>query len=177
MKIYDKTISCQPCHFIIFYKLWDDVYSSYSPKENILIMKIGIRNYWAVIIAVSLIASSVHAGGLYLYELGTPVVGFASAGWAIMGNLGWQEWSEFGKVGVVVTSEDTNSLTIDRDYKDTWHAAVGAQYRVAAPLLLTAGIAYDSSMVDDEDRTLDLPMGESWRFGLGSRCDSICLRL
>jgi long-chain fatty acid transport protein len=92
-------------------------------------------------------------------------------GWAIMGNLGWQEWSEFGKVGIVVTSEDTNSLTIDRDYKDTWHAAAGAQYRVAAPLLLTAGIAYDSSMVDDEDRTLDLPLGESWRFGLGSRYD------
>ncbi len=30
--------------------------------------------------------------------------------WAIMGNLGWQDWSEFGKVGVAVTSEDTSSL-------------------------------------------------------------------
>ena len=91
--------------------------------------------------------------------------------WAIMGNLGWQDWSEFGKVGVAVTSEDTSSLTIDRNYKDTWHVAVGAQYRVAAPWLLTAGVAYDSSMVDDEDRTPDLPMGEAWRFGLGARYD------
>ena len=91
--------------------------------------------------------------------------------WAIMGNLGWQEWSEFGKVGVAVTSEDSSSLTIDRDYKDTWHVAVGAQYRVADPWLLTAGVAYDSSMVDDEDRTPDLPMGEAWRFGLGARYD------
>jgi long-chain fatty acid transport protein len=89
--------------------------------------------------------------------------------WAIMGNLGWQEWSEFGKVGVAVTSENTSSLTIDRNYKDTWHVAVGAQYRVTAPWLLTAGVAYDSSMVDDEDRTPDLPLGESWRFGLGTR--------
>jgi long-chain fatty acid transport protein len=90
---------------------------------------------------------------------------------AIMGNLGWQDWSQFGKVGVSVSSEDTSSLTFDRNYKDTWHVAFGAQYRVAAPWLLTAGIAYDSSMMDDEDRTPDLPLGEAWRFGLGARYD------
>jgi long-chain fatty acid transport protein len=91
--------------------------------------------------------------------------------WAIMGNLGWQDWSEFGKVGVTVASEDASSLTVDRNYKDTWHVAVGAQYRVADPWLLTAGLAYDSSMVDDDDRTPDLPLGEQWRFGLGARYD------
>jgi long-subunit fatty acid transport protein len=42
---------------------------------------------------------------------------------------------------------------------------------VADPWLLSAGIAYDSSMVDDKDRTPDLPTGESWRFGLGARYD------
>jgi long-chain fatty acid transport protein len=91
--------------------------------------------------------------------------------WAIMGNLGWQDWSEFGKVGVAVSSENTSSLTIDRNYKDTWHVAVGTQYRVADPWLWTAGVAYDSSMMDDKDRTPDLPLGESWRFGLGTRYD------
>jgi len=80
--------------------------------------------------------------------------------WAIMGNLGWQDWSEFGKVGVTVASEDISSLTVDRNYKDTWHVTVGGQYRVADPWLLTAGVAYDSSMVDDDDRTPDLPLGE-----------------
>ena len=88
---------------------------------------------------------------------------------ALMGNLGWQEWSEFGKVGIAVTSDDPSSLTVDRNYKDTWHVAVGAQYRVADPWLLTAGVAYDSSMMDDEDRTPDLPLGEMWRFGAGAR--------
>jgi long-chain fatty acid transport protein len=91
--------------------------------------------------------------------------------WAIMGNLGWQDWSEFGKVGVTVASEDISSLTVDRNYKDTWHVAVGGQYRVADPWLLTAGVAYDSSMVDDDDRTPDLPLGEQWRFGLGASYD------
>ena len=90
---------------------------------------------------------------------------------AVMGNLGWQDWSEFGKVGIAVTSEDTSSLTIDRNYKDTWHVAFGARYRVAQPWLLTAGVSYDSSMMDDKDRTPDLPLGETWRFGLGARYD------
>jgi long-chain fatty acid transport protein len=90
---------------------------------------------------------------------------------ALMGNLGWQDWSQFGKVGVSVTSEDTSDLTVDRNYKDTWHVALGAQYRAATPWLLTAGISYDSSMMDDKDRTPDLPLGESWRFGLGARYD------
>ena len=91
--------------------------------------------------------------------------------WVIMGNLGWQDWSEFGKVGVTLTSQDASKLTVDRNYKDTWHVAVGGQYRVADPWLLTAGVAYDSSMVDDDDRTPDLPLGEQWRFGLGASYD------
>jgi long-chain fatty acid transport protein len=87
---------------------------------------------------------------------------------AVMGNLGWQDWSEFGKVNVEIEAADTTSLTAARNYKDTWHAAFGAQCRVADPWLLSAGFAYDSSMVDDEDRAPDLPTGEAWRLGLGA---------
>ena len=90
---------------------------------------------------------------------------------AVMGNLGWQDWSQFGKVNVEVAAEETISLTADRNYKDTWHAGFGMQYRVADPWLLSAGIAYDTSMVDDRDRTPDLPIGEQWRFGLGAHYD------
>jgi long-chain fatty acid transport protein len=87
--------------------------------------------------------------------------------WAIMGNVGWQQWSEFGKVDVTVRSETTTSLTADRNYDDTWHVAAGAQYQISEPWLLSFGVAYDSSLVDDDDRTPDLPLGESWRFGTG----------
>lgn len=40
------------------------------------------RYFWAGILLASLVAPSTHAGGLYLYELGTPDVGAAAAGWA-----------------------------------------------------------------------------------------------
>lgn len=85
---------------------------------------------------------------------------------AVLGNLGWQDWSEFGKVDVGISDTNVN-LTTDLDYKDTWHAAIGAQYRVSEPWLLTAGIAYDSAMLDEEDLGPSLPVGETWRFALG----------
>lgn len=87
---------------------------------------------------------------------------------AVMGNLGWQDWSEFGKVEVSISNTRVD-LTTDLDYHDTWHVALGAQYRVAEPWLLTAGIAYDSAMIDEEDLGPTLPVGESWRFALGGR--------
>lgn len=90
---------------------------------------------------------------------------------ALLGNLSWQDWSEFGQVNVAVRSEDTASLTIKKNYKDTWHTALGAQYRAVDPLLLSAGFAYDSSIMDDDERTPNLPLGDSWRFGLGARYD------
>jgi len=90
---------------------------------------------------------------------------------ALMANVGWQDWSQFGKVDVTVSSDTTTSLTTDFDFKDTWHAALGAQFRVSEPWLLTGGVAYDSSMLDEEDISPALPVGETWRFALGTRYD------
>ncbi len=89
--------------------------------------------------------------------------------WAIMGNVGWQDWSRFGKVDITVSSEDTNSLTVNRNYKDTWHVAAGLQYKISPPWLLSLGVAYDSSLMDDKERTPDVPVGATWRFGGGVR--------
>ena len=51
--------------------------------------------------------------------------------WAIMGNIGWQEWSEFGKQEMTLRSSSSTTFTIDLDYDDTWHFALGSQYRFA----------------------------------------------
>jgi long-chain fatty acid transport protein len=89
--------------------------------------------------------------------------------WAIMGNVGWQNWSRFGKVDVGVNSSDPVSLTVNNDYKDTWHVALGAQYRHSAAWTFSAGVAYDSSAVDNDKRTVTVPMGQIWGFGLGAQ--------
>jgi long-chain fatty acid transport protein len=88
---------------------------------------------------------------------------------ALMANLGWQDWSAFGKVDVSLDATTSNSLTTDLDYKDTWHVALGAQYRVNDAWLVTGGAAYDSEMMDDDQVTPALPVSDTWRFALGTR--------
>lgn len=87
---------------------------------------------------------------------------------ALLANLGWQDWSEFGKVDVSIDSTNPQSLTTEFDYSDTWHVAFGVQYQVSAPWLLTGGIAYDSAMLDEDQLSPALPVGETWRFALGA---------
>ncbi|MFI7838864.1 OmpP1/FadL family transporter [Pseudomonas asiatica] len=88
--------------------------------------------------------------------------------WKLLGSLGWQDWSDFGDVGVDV---DVNgggvSRTVNRKYKDTWHASVGAMYQATRQVRWNVGVGYDSSAVDDKDRTVDNPMGEAWRLATG----------
>ena len=87
--------------------------------------------------------------------------------WALMGNLGWQNWKQFGLVGITVAAEDTQSLVVDRQYKDTAHVAIGTRFAPTPKAILSLGFAYDSSAVADENRTVDAPLGQAFRFGVG----------
>lgn len=87
--------------------------------------------------------------------------------WALLANVGWQNWNDFGYVEAGV--EHAGTTTLDLAYQDTWHGALGAQYQASRNWLLSGGFAYDSSPVDSEDRTVTLPLGEQWRFSLGAQ--------
>jgi len=106
--------------------------------------------------------------GMYVPQaVMTSMVHQLDSRWAILGNLGWQDWSKFGQVEVSAGSSGT--ITTTSKFTDTWHAALGAQYKYSDPWLLSAGIAYDSSMVSDADRSIALPVGAVWSFGAGAR--------
>jgi long-chain fatty acid transport protein len=47
--------------------------------------------------------------------------------------------------------------------------ALGTQYQLSEPWLLTFGVAYDSSMTTASSRTLALAVGDAWRFGIGAK--------
>ncbi|MCP1645498.1 long-chain fatty acid transport protein [Pseudomonas citronellolis] len=90
------------------------------------------------------------------------------AQWKLLGSLGWQDWSDFGNIGVEVDANAGGvSRTVDRQYKDTWHASLGAQYQATRQWRWSFGVGYDSSAVDEKDRTVDNPMGEAWRLATG----------
>ncbi len=88
--------------------------------------------------------------------------------WALLGSAGWQQWSKFGKLDIGVASNDPVSLTTNLEFKDTWHAALGAQYQMSAPWLLNMGVAYDSAF---QSGTVSpaLPANSAWRFGVGAQ--------
>jgi long-chain fatty acid transport protein len=88
--------------------------------------------------------------------------------WAVMADVGWQNWSRFGEVDVGVDSDDPSGFTKNLNYDDTWHGAIGAQYTASEQWQFTGGFAYDTSAVSDANRTVMLPMGEAYRFGLGA---------
>jgi len=88
--------------------------------------------------------------------------------WSLMCDAGWQNWAAFGQPTVAVTAENTTSLTLNNDYLNTWHLAGGAEYRCHPDWTFTGGVSYDSSPMTDANRTLTLPLGSTWRFGLGA---------
>ena len=92
--------------------------------------------------------------------------------WALLGSVGWQQWSKFGMVELGIDSNDPVALTADLGFKDTWHVAGGAQHRLHGPWLLNMGVAYDSGFQDSSSITPALPANSAWRFGFGVENDA-----
>lgn len=87
--------------------------------------------------------------------------------WSLMGDLGWQDWSQFGAPQVTVDGKKLNNTS---RMKDTWHGAAGVQYRPTERWRLNAGVAFDSSPYRSQsDVALTLPTGDEWRFGTGAQ--------
>jgi long-chain fatty acid transport protein len=92
--------------------------------------------------------------------------------WAVLGSVGWQQWSKFGEVEVGVDSSNPVGLSTALDFKDTWHLSGGAQYKWSDAWLLNAGIAYDSGFQNNGSIALALPANAAWRFAIGGQKDA-----
>jgi long-chain fatty acid transport protein len=90
--------------------------------------------------------------------------------WALLGSVGWQQWSKFGQVQVGIDTTRPVDLTTAIPFQDTWHVAGGAQYRLSEPWLFNFGIAYDSGFQENSSQVSPLlPQNSAWRFGLGGQ--------
>lgn len=87
--------------------------------------------------------------------------------WSVMGDLGWQDWSQFGSPQISVSGQDIDK---SNRLKDSWHTALGVQYRPTEQWRLNAGVAFDSSIYETQsDVALTLPTGDEWRFATGAQ--------
>ena len=94
-----------------------------------------------------------------LYQL-TPAL-------ALMGNVGWQNWSQFGQTELGISAQTQKNLAVDLNYSNTIQIAFGGQYRLADQWLFSAGFAYDSSPVSEANRGPSLPLDRQLRYGTG----------
>jgi long-chain fatty acid transport protein len=71
----------------------------------------------------------------------------------------------------VSVSDTTNptSLTTNLNFKDTWHVALGTQYRLSEPWHLNFGVSYDSEFQSGPTVSPILPGNSTWRFGAGAQ--------
>jgi long-chain fatty acid transport protein len=89
---------------------------------------------------------------------------------ALVGTVNWQNWSKFGEPEIAVA--DSNTVTADLDYQDTYHAGLGAYYRVADPWLLMVGFSYDTSPTSSSSqRSPVLPLGAIFTYSVGVQYD------
>ncbi|EBV3754951.1 fatty acid transporter [Salmonella enterica subsp. enterica serovar Bareilly] len=87
--------------------------------------------------------------------------------WSVMGDLGWQDWSQFGSPQIAVAGRDADKIN---RLKDSWHAALGVQYRPTEQWRLNAGVAFDSTIYQSQsDVSLSVPTGDEWRFATGAQ--------
>lgn len=76
-----------------------------------------------------------------------------------MRNLGWQDWSEFADA--TIETNATGTITSEMSLQDAWHGALGAQYTLNAKTKLNTGIAFDTSMYQNQSNTsFALPNGD-----------------
>ncbi|MFZ0611635.1 MAG: outer membrane protein transport protein [Desulfobacterales bacterium] len=117
-----------------------------------------------------LLNSSIEVGIKVPQQAMASVFAQVNERWAVLGSLGWQQWSKFGQVQLGIDdATNPRSTTADLDFKDTWHVALGAQYKLSDPWLLNFGIAYDSDCQDGSQVSPLLPVNSAWRFGVGAQ--------
>jgi long-chain fatty acid transport protein len=85
--------------------------------------------------------------------------------WSGYVTLGWDNWSQLGDVNL---STSSNGIALPRRWEDTYHYALGADYRLSDTWTLRAGAAYDTNPVSSRDRTADMPLDRQVRLAFGA---------
>jgi len=87
--------------------------------------------------------------------------------WSLMGNVGWQNWTQFGEFPVGISGKNQRTLTANLHFSNTCQIAIGQQLRIGEKWQRSAGFAYDSSPVSRANRNPVLPLDRQLRYGTG----------
>ena len=85
--------------------------------------------------------------------------------WTLTANANWEDWSAFKDNVLTINDSPMGPLvqTLERNWDDTYKVGLGFIRRKGSGRYLAFGASYDSSPVDTESRTVDLPTDEQFR--------------
>jgi len=86
---------------------------------------------------------------------------------AIHASINWTDWSSFEKLEAQLDTYGTKMVK-EENWKDNYRFALGATYRVDSKLAVRTGIAYDTSAVSDQNRTITIPETDRTWLSLGA---------
>lgn len=59
--------------------------------------------------------------------------------WSVMGDLGWQDWSQFGSPQITVAGHESHK---NNRLKGSWHTTTGAQYQITPASNIGVAVSY-----------------------------------
>jgi len=74
----------------------------------------------------------------------------------LLAGFEWTHWSKFTRFPVLTTSGAT-ATTLVFDYKDGWYASLGGEYKLNRDWTLRAGLGFEHSPINNENRSVRLP--------------------
>jgi long-chain fatty acid transport protein len=84
--------------------------------------------------------------------------------YSVTADIIWLDMSEFAITSV---SAGPDSVSVESTFEDTYFVSVGLGYRWDSRTQVNIGIGHMASPLDDDDRTLYLPLDDIWVFGVG----------
>lgn len=100
--------------------------------------------------------------------------------WAVLGSVVYFGWDTFKRitlnnvaVGVPVPNEGYTLLTTANssaveNYRNTWRVALGANYHATDRWLMRAGVGYDETPTQNQERDIRLPDVNRWALSIGT---------
>lgn len=94
--------------------------------------------------------------------------------WAVLADVQWTHWERFKtlRLRYDTTNQGLQGLRQDSDthenWEDTWRVAVGGLYMPCDKWMVRAGVAWDQSPVDDDNRTARVPDSDRIWVGVGA---------
>lgn len=110
------------------------------------------------------------------FSLNLPLVQFVDVGawWkpcdrvTLLGTFAWEDWSEADEATVTLGGRSANATL---GFKDTYKVAVGTHVQVHDEWALKTGFTFDSSALQNKDRTAALPIDRQLRAAFGVEHD------